>query len=195
MSKSLVLRFRLIVLPALLAASLLAATQYRREMPAKVWAQSEPGTPVTLKGYVLQQGEGETLERPSGQIVIKADPRTGSGSLAVGTQQLLAGSGIRVHRHEGEDEVLWIQQGSCTAILGDSRKAVGKDTFVYVPKGVWHGLENPKDEVRLVWIVSPPGLENFFRDVGTPPGTKPRNLTLDQMNDIARKHGTSFKIP
>ena len=84
--------------------------------------------------------------------------------------------------------------GSGTAIIGDMRKTVEKGTFVYVPQGVWHGLENPKDEVRLLWMVSPPGLENFFREVGTPPGIEPRKLTPDQLNDIARNHGTSFKI-
>jgi len=192
MSKPLALRFRLIVLSALFVVSLLAATGYRRETPAGVRAQSGPGRQAAA-AYVLQANEGEILQRPGGQIVIKADPRTGSARLAVGTQQLYTGSGIRIHRHEGEDEVLWIQEGSGTAIIGDSRKAVEKGAFVYVPQGVWHGLENPNGEVRLLWMVSPPGLENFFREVGTPRGREPRKLTPEQLNDIARKHGTSFK--
>jgi mannose-6-phosphate isomerase-like protein (cupin superfamily) len=193
MSKSLALRFRLMVLSLVLLAALLSAFGYRHGTPARVWAQSDLRKPDAIQGYVLQANEGETLQRPGGQIVIKADPRTGSGRLAVGTQQLYVGSGIRLHRHEGEDEVLWIQEGSGTAIIGDTRKTVDKGAFVYVPQGVWHGLENPKNEVRLLWMVSPPGLENFFREVGTSPGIEPRKLTPEQLNDIARKHGTSFK--
>ena len=193
MSKSLALRFRLVVVSAFFLAAFLSAVRYRRETSARVWANSNLDKLPATTGYVLQANEGETLQRPGGQIVIKADPLTGSNRLAVGTQQLYVGSGIRLHQHEGEDELLWIQEGSATAIVGDTRTTVAKGAFVYVPKGVWHGLENPKDEVRLVWIVSPPGLENFFREVGTPPGIEPRKLTLEQLNDIARKHGTSFK--
>src|SRR5262245_62064488 len=167
MSKPLALRFRLIMLSALFVVSLLAANGYRRERPAAVWAQPSAGSQAD-GAYVRKANEGEILQRPGGQIVIKADPRTGSGRLAIGTQQLYTGSGIRLHRHEGEDEVLWIQEGSGTAIIGDSRKSVEKGAFVYVPQGVWHGLENPNGEVRLLWMVCPPGLENFFREVGTP---------------------------
>jgi len=193
MSKSSAWRFRVIILTAVFLAALLSAIRHRRETLGEAWMKSDLGKRAAVNGYVLQANEGETLQRPGGQIVIKADPRTGSDRLAAGTQQLYVGSGIRLHQHEGEDELLWIQEGSATAIVGDTRTTVAKGAFVYVPRGVWHGLENPKDEVRLVWIVSPPGLESFFREVGTPPGTEPRKLTLEQLNDIARKHGTSFK--
>jgi len=193
MSKSLALRLRVSVLSTLFLAALLAAIRSGQDEPAKAFAQSNLAKPVIPKGYVLQPNEGETLQRPGTQIVIKADPRTGSGRLAAGTQQLYIGSGIRVHRHEGEDEVLWIQDGSGTAIIGDTRKRVEKGAFVYIPQGVWHGVENPQNEMRLLWIVSPPGLENFFREVGTPPGVEARRLTPEQLSDIARKHGTNFK--
>jgi mannose-6-phosphate isomerase-like protein (cupin superfamily) len=192
-SRSLALRFRLIMLSILFLAALISAIRSGQERSAKAFAQSDLDRATIPTGYVLQPNEGETLQRPGGQIVIKADPRTGSGRLAVGSQQLYVGAGIRVHRHEGEDEVLWVQDGSGTAIIGDTRKPVEKGAFVYIPQGVWHGVENPQNEMRLLWIVSPPGLENFFREVGTPPGVEPRKLTPEQLNDVARKHGTSFK--
>jgi hypothetical protein len=41
--------------------------------------------------------------------------------------------------------------------------------------------------------VSPAGLDGFFRDTCSPPGTLSRQLTRDQINEIARKYGTEFK--
>jgi len=45
----------------------------------------------------------------------------------------------------------------------------------------------------LLWVVAPPGVEEFFREVAAAPGEPPRHLTLEQLNDIAQKHGMAFK--
>lgn len=195
MSKSLAMGFRIIALFIFCVAALLSIMRSGRHTSAKGFNQSALARTVPAGAYIVNPNEGERLQRPSGQIVIKADPRTGASRLAAGTQQLNIGAGIRVHRHEAEDEILWVQDGSGTAIVGETRKAVERGSFVYVPQGVWHGIENPGGEMRLLWIVCPPGLEGFFREVGSLPGAELRKLTPEQLNDIARKHGTSFKAP
>ena len=144
-------------------------------------------------GYILQPKEGEVLVGPNGEVVIKVDPATGSARFAMGTQQLLTGSGIAVHMHEHEDEVLFVHGGSAVGILGDERKRIEAGSTIFIPQGVWHGVENPEAEVDLVWVVSPPGLESFFRDMRTPPGVQPRSLTPQQLEDIRRKHGIRSK--
>jgi hypothetical protein len=60
-------------------------------------------------------------------------------------------------------------------------------------KGQWHGFENPDSTLDLVWIVTPPGLEAFFREIGNPPGSPPKTLTREQFREIGQKHGTIFK--
>jgi hypothetical protein len=44
-----------------------------------------------------------------------------------------------------------------------------------------------------MWIVTPPGLEGFFREVGSSPGTPLKQLSPAEMEEIGRKHGTSFR--
>jgi len=190
MSSYLAQASRLAIFSAVLLAAIAVGNPSRRQTSIETVQSSSPQPQKT--GYVLHTSEGETLLRPTGKIVIKVDPKMGSTRLAMGTQQLNAGSGIRVHRHEHEDEVLFIQEGGGTAILGEARKTVEAGTIIYIPRGVWHGVENP-NEMDLLWVVTPPGLEGFFREVGTSPGTPPRTLTPEQLNDIARKHGTRFK--
>ena len=145
------------------------------------------------EGRILTAEEGEVLRRPSGRVVIKVDPRTGSARLAMGTQDLLPGAGIRLHRHENAEEILFIHRGSGTATLGDGKRPVEPGTTIYIPAGVWHGVENSSNEMELVWVVSPPGLEGYFREIGAPPGTELKVLTPSQMDEIARKHGTTFQ--
>ncbi|MEX0599462.1 MAG: cupin domain-containing protein, partial [Rhodothermales bacterium] len=91
-------------------------------------------------GYVMFPDDGEVLvpcrEESSADArwVIKADPQTtGSTRLAMGTQTLPGGELIPVHRHEHQDEILFIHEGRATGVFGDSSVAVGPGTTVYVP--------------------------------------------------------------
>src|SRR5215813_2552574 len=147
----------------------------------------------STQGYVLGPTEGERLIRNAGSIFIKVDPSRGSNNMALGTQQVPIRTGIRVHQHKEADEVLFVLEGAGFGILGDTRMPVEKGSAIYIPKGVWHGVENPDSELMLLWVGAPPGLEAFFREVASAPGAPPKQLTLEQLNEIAQKHGMQFK--
>src|SRR5215471_12903407 len=117
---------------------------------------------MSTRGYVLGPNEGEHLIRNAGSLFIKVGPAQGSDSMALGTQQLPVGAGIRVHQHHEADEVLFVLEGTGFGILDDTRTPVEKGSAIYIPKGAWHGVENPDSEVLLLWVVAPPGLENVF---------------------------------
>lgn len=149
---------------------------------------------MSTQGYVLGSSEGEHLMRNNGSTyLIKVDPSRGSNKIALGTQQVSIRSGILVHQHQEADEVLFVLEGTGFAVLSDARMPVEKGSTIYIPKGVWHGVENPDTELLLLWAVTPPGLEAFFRDVASGPGAPPKQLTHEQLNDIARKHGMQLK--
>jgi mannose-6-phosphate isomerase-like protein (cupin superfamily) len=147
---------------------------------------------VSAQGYVLRPTQGEHLIRNAGSIFIKVDPSRGSSNMALGTQQVPVRTGIRVHQHQEADEVLFVLEGTGFAILGDARIPIEKGSAIYIPRGVWHGVENPHSELLLLWVVAPPGLEAFFREVASAPGAPPKQLTREQLNEIARKHGMQF---
>lgn len=151
------------------------------------------GQRMPTQGYVLGPSEGEHLIRNAGSIFIKVDPSRGSNNMALGTQQVPIGKGIAVHQHQEADEVLFVLEGTGFGILGDKRMPIEKGSAIYIPKGVWHGVENPNSELLLLWVVAPPGLEGFFREVASPPGAPPKQLTREQLNEIARKHGMQLK--
>jgi quercetin dioxygenase-like cupin family protein len=105
------------------------------------------------------------------------------------------GVGIPIHQHMQFDEAFYVLEGTGTFILDDTRHVVGKGSTIFIPKGAWHGFENPSDEMLLLWVVSPPGLEAFFRAVADTPGKPPKPpLTSEQLNAIAGKHGTFYRL-
>src|SRR3970040_890326 len=149
---------------------------------------------MSTQGYVLGPTEGEHLIRNAGSVyLIKVDPSRGSNTMALGTQQVPIRTGIQVHQHQEADGVVFVLEGTGLGMLGDTRMPVEKGSAIYVPKGVWHGVENPDSELLLLWVVAPPGLEAFFREVASAPGAPQKQLTREQLNEIAQKHGMRVK--
>jgi quercetin dioxygenase-like cupin family protein len=148
---------------------------------------------VSPQGYVLGPTEGDHLIRNAGSIFIKVDPSRSSNNMALGTQQVPKRTGIAIHQHQEADEVLFVLEGTGFGILGETRVPIEKGSAIYIPKGVWHGVENPDSELLLLWVVAPPGLEAFFREVASAPREPPKQLNREQLNEIARKHGMQFK--
>src|SRR6516165_7564106 len=110
-------------------------------------AQTPPG-----KGYVLGVTEGEHLIhfRDRGNIYIKLGSATGSPNLAVGTQQVMTGTGIPIHRHLKMDETFYVIEGSGTFILNDVPQPFEEDSVIYIPRNSWHGFFNPDHELLLL---------------------------------------------
>jgi quercetin dioxygenase-like cupin family protein len=113
------------------------------------------------EGYVLGPNDGEHLIQRGGNLFIKVDPTKGANGLAMGTQQVLVGVGIPIHRHFEFEEAFYIVDGSGTFILNDVRHPIEKGVTIFIPRKAWHGFENPDRELLLLWTVAPPGLEGF----------------------------------
>jgi len=151
------------------------------------------GEDAAAHGYALGPTEGEHLILRGGNIFIKADPTQGSTGLAMGTQQVLSGVGIPIHRHFQMDEAFYVIDGSGTFILNDKPHSIGSGSSIFIPRNAWHGFQNPDRELLPLWVVAPAGLEAFFREVATRPGVPPVQRTKEQLNEIARKYATEFR--
>jgi len=153
------------------------------------------GQPPVQAGSVLGPDDGEHLIhfRDRGNVVIKFGAATGSTMLAMGTQQVMAGSSIPVHRHFKMDEAFWVLEGSGVVLLENVRHPFEKGATIFIPKNTWHAFENPQHELLLLWVVTPTGLDGFFRETCNPPGVPPKQLTREQIREIARKYDTEFR--
>jgi quercetin dioxygenase-like cupin family protein len=151
--------------------------------------------PTGQRGGVLGASEGEHLVhfRDHGNIFIKVGSATGSDNLALGTQQVTPGAGIPIHRHFHMHEAFYVLEGSGTLILEDVPHSLERGGTIFIPRNSWHGFANPDHELLLLWVVSPPGLDGFFRETCSPPGVAPKQFTREQIKEIARKYGTEFK--
>ena len=145
------------------------------------------------KGDAVGPCGGEHFVLRGGDIFINVDPIRGSKGFAMGTQQIPVGTGIPTHRHFEMNEAFYVIEGRGTVILNDVRHPIEKGSTIFIPKNTWHGFENADYELVLLWVVEPPGLEAFFREIAARPGASPIQRTKDQVNEIARRYGTEFR--
>ena len=111
----------------------------------------------------------------------------------MGTQQVLRGVGIPMHRHLAMDETFYVLDGSGTFVMDELRYPIAKGGSIFIPRLAWHGFENPQEALLLLWIMAPSGVEGMFRELGAPPGLPAVQRSLDEVNLIARKYGTEFR--
>ncbi|UOZ06962.1 cupin domain-containing protein [Amycolatopsis sp. WQ 127309] len=101
--------------------------------------------------------------------------------------------GPPTHVHTREDELFVCTAGAVTVELGGERHVLTPGAALLTPRGVPHMFFNEGTvEARIIAVVSPPGLENYYRDLNAlPPG--PRDMT--KVAEVMRKHGLSLVGP
>lgn len=147
-------------------------------------------------GVIRHQNDGETfLIRPNAPVTIMiSKTRDNVDSISFGKEEISPSDRIPVHKHQNEDEIVFIQNGRGTFTLGDEKVSVETGSTVFVPKGVWHGLENIGPDVMvMIFGFNPSGFEGYFREIGSMRGQEFKQKTKDEYLAAATKYGIEYK--
>ncbi len=128
---------------------------------------------VSEKGpaIVLQPDDGESYWQPepaNGYASVKISPRNTPGEMfSMGVQVVAPGGRIREHAHDRHEELTFFWQGRGKAIVDGVEHDIVPGTTIYVGRWVKHCFINDGDvELKSVWVILPPGLEDFFQAIG-----------------------------
>ena len=119
-------------------------------MPAAQPVLNVPGA-----GEVAEFGNGSSAEIVVGQ-------GDSGGDYAVVRYQVKPGDEPPLHTHSLEDEMVYVVEGTVTAIVGDSEVDVGPGAFAALPRGVPHTIRVTSESATLLLTLVPAGLERFF---------------------------------
>jgi mannose-6-phosphate isomerase-like protein (cupin superfamily) len=122
---------------------------------------------------VLDPEEGETLWQPlpsRGYVINKITPYTSPyDNFSAGIQVLEPGAYIRRHGHERSHEILFCFRGTGIAEIDGQTYDIREETMMLIGRGLQHKVINTGPEpMRLLWYISPAGLEDWFRALGRP---------------------------
>ena len=155
------------------------------------------------KVLVLEKEQGERRVRPAGvgiatvpvEFILKVTPQnSGSRHLILGTQTIPPGGTVPKHRHLGQDEVVFLQSGKARFTLNGKDYEVHDGGMIFAPSNTWMALENiGTDDIRLIFIYSAPGFEEYMRCTSTPAGQTAPQLSRDQLRACARKGDVEYE--
>ncbi len=122
---------------------------------------------------VMQPGDGPSFWQPvpaNGH----ADPalfpaNTRFEGLSMGFQTIAPKSRIREHSHGDQIELQICFRGVGRVMVGGVAHPLVPGTACFLGYDVKHEIINESDdELIMLWVISPPGLEDFFRGIGRP---------------------------
>jgi quercetin dioxygenase-like cupin family protein len=142
---------------------------------------------------LLQANQGEQrtrLPRPGVNVkklptfIIKVDPqRGGSNDLVMLTEDLLPGAVIPWHRHLRQEEIVYTENGSVYARVGNRSGTLGAHATIFIPRNTWVTIKNTgSTTIRLIAIFNRGGFEKFLRCISVPTGQPVHAMTQAQVN-------------
>lgn len=99
--------------------------------------------------------------------VVAGAAETG-GALMVMEQRARRGFSPPRHVHRKEDTALWVRSGRITVEVGDRTHVVEDGGFVWLPRDVPHTFRVDSEDVELVELATPGGIEGFHLDASDP---------------------------
>ena len=148
------------------------------------------------KGIVIALGpdDGDSFWQPlpsTGYVINKINPYNSPyNSFSTGLQILEPGAHIRRHAHERSHELLFCYRGSGEADIEGRLFEMRPESMILIGRGLQHKVTNTgPDQMRLLWLIAPPGLEDWFRAIGIPrrsrepmppPFDRPSNVEMIQ---------------
>jgi quercetin dioxygenase-like cupin family protein len=106
------------------------------------------------------------------------------------------------HIHHREDETFYVLEGEMTFSIGDRTIKAPPGTMVFAPRGVVHSFTIDSEQVRILVLNTPAGLEEFFKKCSVPapsmtlppPADVPYS-EVQKMMSLAPEFGFEFVLP
>jgi quercetin dioxygenase-like cupin family protein len=122
---------------------------------------------------VMQPDEGPSFWQPvpaNGHADPKLTPAvTKFAGLSMGYQTVAPGGRVRSHSHGQQVELQICFKGQGSVIVDGKPHPLVPGTACFLGCDVNHEIVNTgPDELVMLWVISPPGLEDFFQTIGRP---------------------------
>jgi quercetin dioxygenase-like cupin family protein len=124
--------------------------------------------PQLSRPFAVPPGQSNLLWTLNTLTAIKASSTQTGGTFGLIEMWLDENSAPPAHVHHGEDESFYVLAGELTLYIGDETFKASTGAFVFAPRGIPHRFTVNSPDARILILISPGGLEQFFIEVGEP---------------------------
>ena len=153
--------------------------------------------------FAHEPGEGEALWWFGALATIKATAEQTGGRYTLVEILAPEGEGV-LHVHHFEDEGFYILEGELTFYVGEQTIKAQPGSFLFGPKDVPHAFTVDRGPARLLFVLSPAGMEGLIREMGEParslsippqPEEEPAEAEMERLMAIAARYGGEILGP
>ena len=159
---------------------------------------------ATSRTFAHEPGEGEAWWWFGVLATIKATGEQTGGRYTL--VEILAPDGYEsvLHVHHLEDEGFYILEGEITLYVGEQTIKAHPGSFAFGPQDVPHAFRVDSGPARLLFLLSPAGMEGFIRETGEPaksltlppqPEEEPDEAEMERLMAIAARYGGEILEP
>lgn len=153
---------------------------------------------TTRRPYALEPNAGEAWWVRGNLFAFKASAREVGEGFAVVETVLHPVAAAPAHIHHSTDEAIYMLDGQMAVDVGSEHLVLRPGSFAFLPRGVPHRyLPQEPGPVRALWMLTPAGFEDYWREIGTkvqpgqgPPTPVPPDPAY--MARVGQKFATEF---
>jgi quercetin dioxygenase-like cupin family protein len=117
--------------------------------------------------YIASQADHQQLEWIGGGVMsVLLDGAVTAGQLTVLRSSLPGGAASPVHVHSAEDEMFVVLKGEAVFWAGEQRYELSDGGVAFLPRNLPHAYRFVSEQVDLLTLCVPSGIEGFFRAAG-----------------------------
>jgi quercetin dioxygenase-like cupin family protein len=106
------------------------------------------------------------------------------------------------HIHHREEETFYVLEGETNVSVGDRTIKAAPGTMVYLPRDVVHSFAIESEQLRMLVLLTPAGLEGWFKefsvaapDMTLPPAAEVPYSEIQRMLEVGPRYGLEFVLP
>jgi quercetin dioxygenase-like cupin family protein len=181
-------------------------TMSSREGQVQWEAVDDEAEEAASRIFSRDPGEGEALWWMGGLATIKATAEQTGGRYTL-VEILVPEFPMEeslLHVHHFEDEGFYILEGEMTFYVGEQTIKARPGSYLFGPKDIPHAFSVDSGPARLLFILSPAGMEGLIREMGEPakslsipppPEEPPDEAEMGRLMAIATKYGGEMLGP
>jgi quercetin dioxygenase-like cupin family protein len=148
-----------------------------------------------LKPVYTPADGGEALWWMGGLAVIRASAKDTGGTFSIIDVTEPPNTEAPLHVHHNEDEGFWILEGNATFYIEGQTIEAGPGDYLFGPRGIPHRYTTGPAGCRMLFILTPGGMEDMVREMSEPassrtlPPPSDEEPDYERIMEIARCHG------
>ena len=106
------------------------------------------------------------------------------------------------HIHHREEETFYVLEGEMTVSVGDRTTKATPGTMVCLPRDVAHSFTIESEQLRMLILLTPAGLEGWFNEFSVPaptmtlpPAAEVPYSEIQRMLEVSPRYGLEFVLP